>query len=67
MVKDLRKSLDGCMMKAMDGRVRCPCGKTLLFINEDTTASALPVMCRKCGTVWLLDLDRNNVKMSLSH
>lgn len=55
------------MMKPMDGRVRCPCGKTLLFINEDTTASALPVMCRKCGTVWLLDLDRNNVKMSLSH
>lgn len=54
-------------MRPRDGRVLCPCGKTLLFIGEETTVTALPVMCRKCGAIWRIDLDREKLTLRLSH
>lgn len=54
-------------MRPRDGRVLCPCGKTLLFIGEETIVTALPVMCRKCGAIWQIDLDRENLTLRLSH
>lgn len=67
MAKDLRISGGGCTMRPRDGRVLCPCGKTLLFIGEETTVTALPVMCRKCGAIWRIDLGRENLTLRLSH
>lgn len=53
------------MMRPRDGRAVCPCGKTLLFFNDKTKIDALPVKCKKCGTMWRVDLDANILRLSL--
>lgn len=65
MTERLQKDRECAMMKPKDGRAVCPCGKTLLFFDEETKIDALPVKCKKCGTLWRVDLDENILRLSL--
>jgi len=37
-------------------RVRCDCGRTLLFYRDPTRVRELPVRCANCGTLWILNI-----------
>lgn len=65
MTERLQKDRECVILKPTNGRAVCPCGKTLLFFDDETRVDALPVKCRKCGTTWRVDLDENNLRLSL--
>lgn len=65
MTERLQKDRECAMMRPRDGRAICPCGKTLLFFDDKTKIDALPVKCKKCGTMWRVDLDENILRLSL--
>lgn len=65
MTERLHKDGECVIIKPTNGRAVCPCGKTLLFFDETTRVNALPVKCRKCGALWRVDLDENNLRLSL--
>lgn len=65
MTERLQKDHECAILKPTNGRAVCPCGKTLLFFDDETRVDALPVKCRKCGTVWRVDLDENNLRLRL--
>lgn len=65
MTERLQKDRECAMMKPKDGRAVCPCGKTLLFFDDKTRIDALPVKCKKCGTLWRVDLDDETLRLSL--
>lgn len=48
---------DNKMLTAVQGWVRCECGKKLLHIRYNTLAKNLPQHCRYCKRDYLLDIE----------
>lgn len=63
-LKTLTFSSDGCIIKPVDGRVRCPkCGKEMQRITPKTRAQDLPVYCRRCKDAWVLNIDETSLSL----